>query len=574
MTLAAFAGCKLAQNITSTVLIRKSRRILAIRYLHTLMKKFLVLLLLLGSCLSQAYAQPQLGNIDILWGKPQEESRRSTLADIVGHDESGFYALRLKSSGFYGANSSFSLEHYDNALNKTQAVEVDLTLDKKERMLEQIIHYNNRLFLFTSLADQKSKHKKLFIQPISKSSLLPVGDPRQIASIDYSGHTRSNSGSYGFSVSGDSTKFLVFYNLPYDKGQKERFGFHVLDWEMNQLWEKQLELPYEEDLFEVERYKVDDAGNIHLLGLLFNEKRKLKRKGEPNYKYQVLSYRNNGESHTEYPVEIPGKFLSDMQIAILPNQNIVCAGFFSPGRTTSIKGSYFLTIDAKSGGIQHQSFKEFDADFLTEGLSESRAAATKERIEKGKNVELYQFDLDEIVLREDGGAMLVGEQYYTRVVSSYSPNGGVTSSKTLYYYNNIIVVNINPEGDIEWAHQIAKQQRTANDGGFYSSYTMAVVKDKLFFIFNDHPKNLVVKQGTVHNMTLSKNEALVVLVEMDREGNQSRKPLFKTADASVIIRPKVCEQINTHEVVVFGQRRKLQRFARVNLQSQGVSSSN
>ncbi|AHM59696.1 hypothetical protein D770_07165 [Flammeovirgaceae bacterium 311] len=537
------------------------------------MKKVFFLFLLLGSCLQSVQAQSRSEGLSILWGNPQQESKRSTLADVIGHDESGFYALRLKVGAFYGINSKFSLEHYDNSMNKTRTVEVDLETDNKKRSLEQIVHYNNRLFIFTSLADQKSKQKKLFLQPISKTSLQPVGEPQQISSIDYTGYSKGNSGNFGFSVSSDSTKFLVFYNLPYDQGENERFGFHVLDWEMKQLWEKQIELPYQEELFEVDRYKVDNAGNIHLLGRLFNEKRKLKRKGEPNYKYQVLSYRDNGSSLTDYAVEIPGKFLNDMQIAILPNQDIICAGFFSPARTNSISGSYFLTIDAKTKQVKKQSFKDFDADFLTENMREGKAAATKEKIEKGKSVELYEFDLDDLVLREDGGAMLVGEQYFIRVMTTYSPNGGISSTKTQYHYNNIIVVNINPQGEIEWAHQIPKRQRTVNDGGFYSSYTMAVVQDKLYFIFNDHPKNLIAKQGQVYNMRLTGNDAIVVMVEMDSQGNQTRRPLFKASDASVIIRPKVCEQLTNQEVVIFGQRRRLQRFAKISLQSDSQSSS-
>lgn len=503
-------------------------------------------------------AQPRTGNTDIIWGETHKESRRSRMLDIVGHDESGFYALKYKSGDYW-------LEHHDNSLKRTRTTPLPLHYGDKKRRMEQVSHYNNRLFLFSSLTDQSTKQKKLYVQPINKANLLPVGAPRQLASIDYSGHSKGNSGSYGFSVSRDSTKFLVFYNLPYHSGKKERFGFHVLDWEMNQVWEKQIELPYEEELFEVERYKVDNAGNIHLLGRLFNEKRRLKRKGEPNYKYQVLSYRKNGSSFTEYVVDIPGKFLNDMQIAVLANQDIVCAGFFSPGRTTSIKGSYFLTIDGKTGQVKRQSFKEFSADFLTEGLRENRAAAVKEKIEKGKNVELHQFDLNDLVLRSDGGAMLVGEQYYIVHSTNFNPNGRGTVSKTTYNYNNIIVVNINPQGEVEWAHQIPKRQRTQNDGGYFSSYTMAVVEeeDKIYFIFNDHPKNLIAKQGQVYNMRLAGRDAIVVMVEMDSQGHQTRKPLFKSDDARVIIRPKVSEQVGPQEVVLFGQRRKKQRFSKI-----------
>jgi hypothetical protein len=529
-------------------------------------RNYLLLLLLLGWS-GLLLAQPKNNHTSIVWGKPYEESKRTTLADVVGHDASGIYALSYKGGAFYGLNSRFILEHYDINMDRARSVEIDLEQYSAKRSLEKVVHFNNRLFMFTSHADQQNKVNTLYIQPISKTSLQPEGSPRQVASIDYSGYSKRNSGSFGFAASRDSTKFMVFYNLPHDSRDQERFGFHVLDWEMNPLWEKQIELPYKEDLFEVERYKVDDQANIYLLGRIFNQKRKIRRRGEPNYKYQILAYRNEGNSLTEYPVEIKGKFLTDMQIAILPNQNLVCAGFYSNEGTTSIKGSYFLTLDAQSKTVKHQSFKDFGADFLTEDLTERKAERTKTKIENGKNVELYQFDLDNLTLRDDGGAVLIGEQFYIRRVT-YS-NGRTTTTRTLYYYNNIIVVNINPQGDIAWAHQIKKSQRTVDDGGFYSSYTMAVVKDKLYFIFNDNPRNLTTKNGRLYPMNTASKEALVVLVEMDGEGRQTKMPLFLSTDAEVIIRPKVCEQIADNQLVVFGQRRRNHRFARITFFPEG-----
>lgn len=54
-----------------------------------------------------------------------------------------------------------------------------------------------------------------------------------------------------------------------------------------------------------------------------------------------------------------------------------------------------------------------------------------------------------------------------------------------------------------------------------------------------------------------------MLVSMDAAGNQKKTPLFMTADADVIIRPKVCEQTSGRELVVFGQRKKNQRFIKI-----------
>ena len=46
-----------------------------------------------------------------------------------------------------------------------------------------------------------------------------------------------------------------------------------------------------------------------------------------------------------------------------------------------------------------------------------------------------------------------------------------------------------------------------------------------------------------------------------KRGQKNR--LFTFADADVIIRPKVCEQVSGQELVVFGQRKRNQRFIKI-----------
>ncbi len=523
-----------------------------------------------------ALGQPRNQDVDIQWGKKLRASRGTTLQDVVGYDNSGIYAIRSVSKGLYGLSSFLALEHYDHNMNLTRSVEIDLRHVKfRKRRFEKIIHYNNQLYLFSSFPDKEQKKNCLYVQQIDKKTLFPEPDLRPIASIDYEGHTRYNSGTFDHTISRDSSKLLVFYNLPYEKKESERFGFHVLNRDMNQLWEKQITLDYQEELFDVERYRVDNQGNIHLLGQIFAEKRKVRRRGEVNFKYQILSYRNQGNHLTEYPVELPDLYLSDMQIAITEDQNIVCAGFYSEEGTNSIQGSYFLTIDKDTKKIIRKSSKAFDADFVTQNMKKRKAKKTRKKMEKGKDVEMYNYDLDQIVLRDDGGAVLVGEKFFISTVTNTSMMNGTTRYRTTSYYNyhDIIAVNLNPEGVIDWAQKIPKRQTTREDGGFFSSYALAIVDDKMHFIFNDNPKNLVAKPGKVHNFKLNKRESIVVMVTLDAKGKQKKQPLFMAADAETIIRPKVCEQLSDHELIIFGQRKRVQRLAKLDFSKSSRLSS-
>jgi hypothetical protein len=211
-----------------------------------------------------------------------------------------------------------------------------------------------------------------------------------------------------------------------------------------------------------------------------------------------------------------------MQFSFDNKGNIICGGFYSDKGTTTMKGAYFFTIDFTTKAIVKKSFKEFGVEFLTQNLTEREKEKVEKKLEKGKEVEEYAYKLDDLILREDGGLVLVGEQAYSVTTTHYS-SSGMSYKETRYYYNDIVVVNISPEGEIEWGTKIPKRQMTTNDGGYFSSYLMVVLKDKLYFIFNDCPKNLNVQKEGKYCFFNAFNESVAVLVELDGAGNYSKE---------------------------------------------------
>jgi len=509
--------------------------------------------------------QVRTDKVSIKWGPELKESKKSTLSDLVGYDNSGIYGLKFTRKGL--ARLEYSLEHFDQSLSKTKSLQLELKYKNSARFYEGIVQLNNELFLFSSYRDQKTKKNSLFVQNVIKNTLQLDPKLKTVSTIDYTGERRRNAGNFNYRISNDSTKLLVFYNLPYNKGMNERFGFHVFDKNMNLIWEKEVTLPYKEELFGIENYIIDNNGNIHLLGIIYKDRKKSKRVGSPNYKYQILSYTKNGKGFKEYPVDIEEKFITDMRIAINKDQDIICAGFYSGLSSYSIKGSFFLKINSKSNRIITRNFKEFGIDFITQNMTERQEKKTKKKADKGKSIELYEYDLRQIILKDDGGAILIGEQFYITVTTTTTTdaNGHTsTSTKYHYHYNDIIAINISHNGEIEWAEKIAKSQRSTNDGGFYSSYQLFIKDDNLYFIFNDNPKNLFLKKGDrAYGIDSRSKKSVTAIVELNNKGEQTREALFAEIDSEVIIRPMAGEQISKNELILFGQKKKKQQFAKV-----------
>ena len=522
------------------------------------MQKLFILLTLISM---SALAQPS--QLNVKWGKEFTAPRNSTVADIIGYDPSGFYVLKANSGGLF-SSSALLLDRFDNNLNPAKSIELELTEEGKKAYLEDIVHLSGKLLMFTSFPNQRTKQNTLFVQPVNKQTLIPDNTKKKkLAEINYEGNSRRNSGSFSFRMSQDSSKVLIFYSLPYDYRDPEKFGFLVMDKDLNVTWQKDITLPYRDDLFDVESVKVDNYGNVYILGLLFKDVRRAKRKGEANYQYKVLAYTDNGANETEYAVSLPNKFLTDMQIGIRSNKDIVCAGFYSDNGTLSIRGTFFLTVDAKTKEIKTENYKEFDIGFITQNMTERQAEKAKRREERGQEQELFEYDLDKLIVRSDGGALLIGEQYFVKTVTYTSYINGRPSTRTVtyYYYNDIIVVNINPNGDIAWTVKVPKRQSSVNDGGFYSSYAMATNKDKIYFVFNDNPDNLDYSGVGRVSETPTRNQ-VVTVVSVNTKGEMKRQ-LLGAGAGEVIIRPKVCEQISYSQMLLFGQRRKTQQFGRI-----------
>jgi hypothetical protein len=103
-----------------------------------------------------------------------------------------------------------------------------------------------------------------------------------------------------------------------------------------------------------------------------------------NYKYVILSYKNEGKDFKEYELAIEDKFITDVRVAALPNGDLACAGFYSDKGTFSIKGSCFLRVNGQTGELMKVSSSEFGIDFITQNMTERQEAKAKKKEVKKK----------------------------------------------------------------------------------------------------------------------------------------------------------------------------------------------
>ncbi len=500
------------------------------------------------------HAQRKEG-FQVLVGPDLPYKKKSTLRDIIGSDESGFYTSRANMLSW-----KMNLVSYNPDLKETNNTLQSLKWEGKTPRFEDLIYFKDHIYLLTSEADKATRTNHLYVQSVNKETLLLNKDRRSIATIDFSNETKKNSGTFDYEISRDKTKLLIYYNLPYNRGEAEKFGFKVFNEKFDLVWSKQVTLPYLDELSSVETFEVSNSGNVYVLLKKYNEKAKRERKGKVNYTYHILGYSADNES-LDLRVENEGKYFTDMTINVDDNDQVVCAGFYSEDLTFNLVGSYFIKLSGETQKRLVESFKEFDLDFLIQNFSEKAKKRAERRTKKGKDIAKFNYELDGIILRDDGGAVVVGEQYYISEHITTDSNGNVRVTY-VYHYNDIIVVSIDPLGQIEWNQKIPKSQRSGST--MFSSYVVAVHEDKLHFAFNDNPLNVHIASNVEpYPCTFGKGKTSVSMVTLDTGGNQKRQSLFSTKDTGILLRPTVSRQISDSSLLLYGQRKAAHRFVSI-----------
>lgn len=507
---------------------------------------------------------------EVSWGNEHKEPRNARLSNLIGNDMTGYYALRKGVGvGMLSNEGKIFIEKYNMGMKLAKTSEIKLEYKNKDLVLEDIKLIGDELYLFTSYRNKRKKINYLFAQTISKKSLRLKRDMKIIAQIP--SRSQFSSSSFDIEFSRDSSKILLFGQLPYKANKPERYQIQVCDKELNPIWKKDIELPYADARFTVENYRVDKEGNVHVLGMIYEESgRRTRRNGLPTYKYTLLTYSEDGALDKEYKIDLGDKFITDLTFRIQKDGNPVCAGFYSEKNSNSVRGTYFFKINKETGELYNQGIKEFEFEFLTE-LFTDRQKKKAEKAEKDNNdkrqAELFEYDLDKLILRSDGGAVLVAEQYYVRVTDERFRDlaTGYWQNRTNrhYHYNDVIVVNIGPDGDIDWATHVPKRQVTANDGGYFSSYSVAVTGKAVYLVFNDNSKNFNPDKPTNKIYSFNGSRSIVALAEIKPDGTVSKYPLFSNREEGILTRPKMSKQTDSNELIIYGERNRKYKFAKV-----------
>ncbi len=536
------------------------------RYLNSYILCLLALLL----CTGLSAQAPE-----VKWGSESRFQKRIRISGMLSDESENFYVVKQSTRR---GSTLFIIERYSGqTVSSEQTAEFELPfIQNQQSVFEDILLLGGRLWLFCSIYHSETRTQQVYGLAIS-AGLSYEGDPVEIARIP----APSSRKMPGFQLveSDDQRLLLVVHSAPFERYNDEKFSYRVYDSGMNLRWAKELEFPYKDKYFKISNYLLDRHGNIFMLSSIATERRKGQegRNSVPNNLYVLLAYYPFENKLKEFEVNLGDKWVSALTFEMAPNGDLVVGGFYSHSQQYSIAGTFYMRIDPQTREVKSKNLKAFEPNFMREFLPERKVK---------KGLELSDFYFDHFVVREDGSALFVAEQYYMVVVYSYSDPFGYgpygypwsyspyysspANYNYQYYYNDLIVVSVNSEGAIEWTKKIPKRQMSTNDGGYYSSYALGHYEGNVYILFNDHSRNTPEqRQAGARISSMNKpSKAVATLVSLDRQGGLTYRPLFSSRDIGLILRPKLNYQPSASKLVIFSQRGKRYKFGQLDLSGQ------
>ncbi|MCB0613036.1 MAG: hypothetical protein KDC75_07005 [Phaeodactylibacter sp.] len=283
---------------------------------------------------------------------------------------------------------------------------------------------------------------------------------------------------------------------------------------------------------------VDNDGNMTLI----LEKNNYRSKRE-NHHFEIHTYYGASAQLRKYVIPMSDKLTYDSYFTFDHlNNRLIAAGLYSDKNLGRADGYFYLTIPPEDHEQYQLTLKEFDEEFVGALLGK----------ESDKTKGVAEVSIQEVVLRLDGGVLLICERNRTYERRSAGVNRGfydVSGRFAIdYYYDEVFVISIHPSGETHWKTVLHKKQYSQDDDGMYSSYFLFKTPSSLRFLFNDEVKY----ENTVSEYVLKGN------------GQAERNSLLSTENLKLRLRFRDAIQVDANELIIPSERRNRLRLVRLN----------
>jgi hypothetical protein len=474
-------------------------------------------------------AQPDTGNVEILWGENLYLETKNVIPSIVGYDSNGFYSLV--------DDYNWAIEHYDRNLENTKREYLDMNAGLRTRDLIALIHFQDTLYLFTS--EVRFNSHILYVQTIDKETLKQNPDERVVIESHDLGGWRAE---FYVVLSRLENKLLVVSRTIIYGRKVQDITFMCFGKGLRKEWQSSDRIQHDRKIYNEAEFVIDESGNAYMM-CLYYEPVLFQHLSPRKNSYLIVAFTDSGKSANHYFADFENKYIRGIEIAPGINNDLACAGFYSPSMNDyTVDGLFFFNLDIESKMMKDLKFHELEPFFLQESMELDSGRESKY---------LYSFNLDHLVLRQNGNFVITGEQYLEQDFDTYM---------------NIIAISLSPQGDIFWERVVKKSQGHEIDKyPNYSSYCLFAPANwnKIILLFNENLKNLNRPAEKKPLNFVYTGKAYLSCVEIREFGEVGKYTIYtKNRKRMLTPAPRYLYDMKTNEMILPALRYRKFKFAR------------
>ncbi len=226
------------------------------------------------------------------------------------------------------------------------------------------------------------------------------------------------------------------------------------------------------------------------------------------------------------------------------NKSISTVGLYSDKNFSRTNGVYLMRHKFSSDRATEPTIINFPEDMLLDIY--------------GKNVGgdrgIADLEIQDILLRQDGGIMLIAEikKEYSRrpYYTERTYYGSNYNYQTDFHYEDLVVFSIHPDGTNHWNTVLHKRQYSHDDNAIYSSFFVFKTPSKIRLVYNDE----ISRENTVSEYVIRGNGELI------------RNSLMSTEYQNLQLRFRDAVQVSSTEFIVPSQRQLKLNLVKVDYQ--------
>ena len=284
--------------------------------------------------------------------------------------------------------------------------------------------------------------------------------------------------------------------------------------------------------------EVTNDGNAYLV--LERDNYKSKRK---EHRYEVHTI-NTERQFSMFEVPMGDSLTYDIYFRYDNlNDRLTAGGLYTVKDFGQADGYFLLRIDPQRPAAARARFTPFPLSLIqnVEGKKYNK-----------KHPGIDELSVSDLVLRQDGGALIITERNRQLERRSQASRVQVANNFGIrplvdYHYDELIVFSLHPDGRPHWSNILHKKQYSQDDGGVYSSYFLMENPRSLRFLFNDEIRF----ENTV-------SEYIV-----NGRGEFDRNSLFHTRDLDLRLRFRDGVQVAANEMILPSEHRNKLRLVKV-----------